>query len=166
DGDVECGAEERGGQHHRNDGHPAGHRLRSDRHAGLRQPQNQLQREERPEHEQVAVREVDEFDDPVNHRVADGDEGVERPGDEPHQDELPELGHYLTLSTTWTGWNLPPSTLLMVHCCRVMSPSASKLHLPSAPSLKSLVASAVVRMASRSFLPTFLMAASVTLAAS
>ena len=42
-----------------------------------------LKGKERPEHEQVAVGEVDQLDDPVDHRVAEGDEGVERPGDQP-----------------------------------------------------------------------------------
>jgi hypothetical protein len=35
-------------------------------------------REERAHHEHVAVGEVDELDDPVDHRVAQGDEGVDR----------------------------------------------------------------------------------------
>ena len=35
-------------------------------------------RDERPDHEHVAMGEVDELDDPVDHRVAEGDERVDR----------------------------------------------------------------------------------------
>ena len=41
-------------------------------------PDGELEGEERPEHEQVAVGEVDQLDDAVDHRVAEGDQGVER----------------------------------------------------------------------------------------
>ena len=54
-------------------------------------------RDEDADHEDVAVGEVDELDDPVDHRVAEGDEGVDRadrqgvdelsgPEDEEHDD--------------------------------------------------------------------------------
>ena len=48
------------------------------------------QRQERAEHEQVAVGEVDQLDDAVHHRVAEGDQGVERTRDQPEQEVLPE----------------------------------------------------------------------------
>src|SRR3972149_3765008 len=51
------------------------------------------ERHERAEHEQVAVREVDQLDDPVDERVAEGDERDERSvaqaDDERGGDELP-----------------------------------------------------------------------------
>ena len=46
-----------------------------------------VHRRERADHEDIAVREVDELDDAVDHRVADGDEGVDR-ADRQAVDEL------------------------------------------------------------------------------
>ncbi len=43
---------------------------------------------ERAHHEDVAVGEVDQLDDPVDHRVAEGDESVDEPELQPIQDVL------------------------------------------------------------------------------
>ena len=43
-----------------------------------RRVRQEEQRNEGADHEHVAVGEVDELDDPVDHRVAEGDEGVDR----------------------------------------------------------------------------------------
>ena len=46
--------------------------------AGRDDVEQEDQADERADHEHVAVGEVDQLDDPVDHRVAEGDEGVDR----------------------------------------------------------------------------------------
>jgi hypothetical protein len=48
---------------------------------GRREAREEEEPDERPDHEHVAVGEVDQLDDPVDHRVAEGDEGVDRAED-------------------------------------------------------------------------------------
>src|SRR6185312_17479733 len=51
------------------------------------------ERDERRQHKQVAMREVDHPEDAVDHRVADGDESVDRPQREPVDQLLQEISH-------------------------------------------------------------------------
>ena len=48
------------------------------------------QRQERAEHEHVAVGEVDQLDDPIDHRVAEGDQREQRAVGQPDQGVLQE----------------------------------------------------------------------------
>ena len=41
------------------------------------------QRSQRPDHEDIAVRKVDQFDDPVDHRIPQGDQRINCPGGDP-----------------------------------------------------------------------------------
>jgi hypothetical protein len=43
-----------------------------------REARQEEQADERSDHEHVAVGEVDQLDDPVDHRIAEGDEGIDR----------------------------------------------------------------------------------------
>ena len=64
---------------------PCAHRVRpNDRH--------ERRDEHRPEHEDVAVGEVDELEDPVDERVAERDEAVDRAVRQADQEEAVELG--------------------------------------------------------------------------
>ena len=52
------------------------------------QPQQDLDPDEGADHEDLAVGEVDELQHPINHRVAEGDQGVHEPQDEAVQNHL------------------------------------------------------------------------------
>ena len=55
------------------------------------------ERDERPDHEDLAVGEVDELDDPVDERVAERDQGVDRAVGEPEDEVVAEIGEAAVL---------------------------------------------------------------------
>ena len=69
-------------------------------------------------HEDVRVREVDEAQDAVDHRVAERDQGVDGPQGEAVQELLEELRHRsqgrgaLYGAMLWTNLNLPSFTMI------------------------------------------------------
>ena len=89
DGDVEHGAEQ-----HRDRDHPE--ELEDGERApllALSQAEDRYEagRGERTEREDVAVREIDQLDDAVDHRVTDGDERVDRAVREGEEQDLKEV---------------------------------------------------------------------------
>ena len=74
---VQAAAEDRHDQQHQEQAKP--HARRAGREVVESEKSHQRQRHETAEHEEVAVGEVDEFDNAVDHRVAQGDEGDDHP---------------------------------------------------------------------------------------
>ncbi len=66
------------GQHHRGDEHEDEDKRQRGQAEDLRQRQKQDQRDKGREHEHVAMGEIDHADDAEHHRVADGDQAVDR----------------------------------------------------------------------------------------
>ena len=59
---------------------------------------------ERTDHEDLAMGEVDQLDDAVDHGVTDGDQCVERPQSQPVHELLGELVHTDLLEVSSNGW--------------------------------------------------------------
>ena len=81
-----------GQRHGRNQHHDKHDRQRA-QVQNLGQNHEYDQSDEGRQHEQVAVSEIDHADDAENHRVADGDESVDRPQREPVNQLLQEIIH-------------------------------------------------------------------------
>ena len=85
------------GQRHRDQQHQE-QRERDRGHPDRHQRQERDQRDEGADHEHVAVGEVDHADDAVDHRVADGDQAVDRAERDAVDELLKEIFHASDLS--------------------------------------------------------------------
>jgi hypothetical protein len=91
-GDALDGPSIERGERHGDDEHDE-QRQRHRGYADGDQHQEGNQRDERPDHEDVAVGEVDHADDAVDHRVADGDQAVDRTERDAVDELLDEVFH-------------------------------------------------------------------------
>ena len=94
------------GERHRQDEHQQQHQGH-ERHPRQAEQQEGDDGDERPQHVDLAVGEVDHADDAVHHRVADGDEAVDRPQGQAVDQLLGKVGHELCGgSGLWTEVNV------------------------------------------------------------
>src|SRR5262245_28318826 len=118
--------------------------------------------EEGAHHHHVAVGEVDELQHPVDHRVAQGHQGVDGAGGDPVDEVLREVRHQGAMVATYFVLPLPTSRTT---AGLVAFRFSSRVMVPVTPA-KFLVWAIASRIAARSKLGARLMASTATIAAS
>src|SRR5437899_9346701 len=108
----------------------------------MRQMAAQIVTGERPDHEDVAMRKIDETQNAIDHRIAQGDERVDEPQRQTVDELLQELVQGLIVSTYLNF----PSLIVIITAGLVALRCSSSAVFPVTPS-KSFVAA----IASRSF---------------